>query len=39
LEINDLEDDIGLKIIKKFTEAVNFEWKDNKNRLELIFNN
>ena len=39
LEINDLDDDIGLKIIKKFTEAVNFEWKDNKNRLELIFNN
>jgi polar amino acid transport system ATP-binding protein len=37
LEIKDLEDDIGLKIIKKFTEVIKFEWADNKNRLELEF--
>jgi len=38
LEIKDLEDDIGLKIIDKFTESVKFKWADNKNRLELVFN-
>jgi polar amino acid transport system ATP-binding protein len=38
LEIKDLEDDIGLKIIDKFTESVKFKWADNRNRLELLFN-
>jgi SAM-dependent methyltransferase len=39
LDNKDLEDDIGLKIIHKFTEVVEFKWADNQNRLELLFIN
>lgn len=39
LDNKDLEDDIGIKIIHKFTEVVEFRWADNQNRLELLFIN
>lgn len=39
LDNKDLEDDIGLKIINKFTEVAEFKWADNRNRLELLFIN
>jgi polar amino acid transport system ATP-binding protein len=39
LDNKDLEDDIGIKIIRKFTEVVEFKWADNQNRLELLFIN
>ncbi len=36
LENPELQDDIGVNIIRSFTEKINFKWADHQNKLELL---
>jgi polar amino acid transport system ATP-binding protein len=36
LENTELEDDIGVNIIRSFTEKIDFKWADHQNKLELL---